>query len=102
MNNDKSTQASHQPTDRFQFAVPDFKRAMRKGVPEVILADRKTAEQTLAIARAFLARTGRAILSRVPPETEAQLKSKFAGEAEIEWIAPPRAAVLRSPDLTYG
>jgi NCAIR mutase (PurE)-related protein len=99
MDNDKSTQLNHQPNDRFQFAVPDLQRAMRKGVPEVILADRKTAEQTLAITRAFLSRTGRAILSRVPPATESQLKSEFAGKAEIEWIAPSRAAILRSPDF---
>jgi NCAIR mutase (PurE)-related protein len=56
-----------QPNDRFQFAMPDFERAKRKGVPEVILADRKTVEQTLTITRAFLEHTGRAILSRVGP-----------------------------------
>jgi NCAIR mutase (PurE)-related protein len=103
MTNDKSNpptgHLTNGPTDRFQFAVPDFERAKRKGVPEVILADRKTVEQTLAIARAFLSRTGRAILSRVPPEAESRLKSEFAGEAEIEWNAPPRAAILRRPDF---
>jgi NCAIR mutase (PurE)-related protein len=36
------------------FARPDFGRAHRKGVPEVILADTKTVEQCLAITRAFL------------------------------------------------
>ena len=79
------------------FATPDYERARRKGVPEVILADRKTAEQALAIARAFLDRTGRAILSRVGPELEERLRSDLAGEAELEWIASPRAAVLRRP-----
>ena len=87
MSNEKPNQLADQATDRFQFAVPDFERAKRKGVPEVILADRKTAEQTLAIARAFLSRTGRAILSRVPPETESQLKSEFAGDAFIVCFA---------------
>jgi NCAIR mutase (PurE)-related protein len=103
MTNDKSNAPTNHltdgPADRFQFAVPDFERAKRKGVPEVILADRKTVEQTLAIAHAFLSRTGRAILSRVPPEAESRLKSEFAGKAEIEWNAPPRAAILRSPDF---
>jgi NCAIR mutase (PurE)-related protein len=102
MANDKSDQLAHQPTGRFQFAVPDFERAKRKGVPEVILADRKTAEQTLAIARAFLSRTGRAILSRVPSETESRLRSEFTGEAEMEWIALPRAAILRRPDFAFS
>jgi NCAIR mutase (PurE)-related protein len=88
-----------QPANLHTFAVPDFERAHRKGVPEVILADRKTVEQSLAIARAFLERTGRAILSRVGPELEARLRQEFAAEAEIEWVAPASAAVLRRPDF---
>jgi len=80
-----------------EFSTPDFERTKRKGVPEVILADRKSVEQSLAIARAFLERTGRAILSRVGPELEERLRSEFAGQAELEWIAQARAAVLRRP-----
>ncbi|MCX7855822.1 MAG: hypothetical protein N2556_07610, partial [Anaerolineae bacterium] len=79
------------------FAQPDFDRAQRKGVPEVILADRKSPDEAVAIARAFLERTGRAILSRVGPELEARLRREFAGQAEMEWVAPARAAVLRRP-----
>lgn len=79
------------------FAQPDFDRARRKGVPEVILADRKSSDEAVAIARAFLERTGRAILSRVGPELEAHLRREFAGQAEMEWVAPARAAVLRRP-----
>jgi hypothetical protein len=82
------------------FATPDFERARRKGVPEVILADRKSVEQALDITRAFLARSGRAILSRVGPELEARLRDEFAAEAELEWLAPARAAVLRRPDFS--
>jgi len=82
-----------------QYATPDFERARRKGVPEVILADRKSAEQSLTIARAFLARTGRAILSRVGAELRQRLKSEFAGEAELRWVAPASAVVLSRPDF---
>jgi NCAIR mutase (PurE)-related protein len=81
------------------FAQPDFDRAQRKGVPEVILAERKTPDEAIAIARAFLERTGRAILSRIGPELEARLRAEFAEEAELEWIAAARAAVLRRPDF---
>ncbi len=87
---------SEHPTHRF--VRPDFDRLGRKGVPEVILADRKTVEESLAIAREFLERTGRAILSRVPEALEARLRAEFAGTAGLEWYAGARAAVLRRPD----
>jgi len=96
---ERSDQSTDPMAERLQFATPDFERTRRKGVPEVILADRKPVDQTLDIARAFLSRTGRAILSRVGPELETRLRSEFAAEAELEWIAPPRAAVLRHPDF---
>ncbi|MGD8465320.1 MAG: nickel pincer cofactor biosynthesis protein LarB [Anaerolineae bacterium] len=76
-------------------AQPDFQRHNRKGVPEVIIAERKTAEQSIDIARQFLERTGRAILSRVPPELEVRLRDEFRDETDIEWLPDPRAAVLR-------
>jgi NCAIR mutase (PurE)-related protein len=89
----------NQPTDHHQHATPDFDRARRKGVPEVILTSSKSVEQSLTIARAFLENTGRAILSRVGPELEAQLQSEFV--TELEWIGPARAAILRRPDFVH-
>jgi NCAIR mutase (PurE)-related protein len=79
------------------FVRPDFDRVRRKGVPEVIMADRKSVEESLAIARQFLEREGRAILSRVPEALEARLREALAGQAELEWHAGARAAVLRAP-----
>jgi len=84
------------------FAVPDFHREGRNGIPEVILASHKTAEQSLAIARAFLERTGRAILSRVGPELETRLREEFVDRAELEWIESARAAVLRRPGFSVN
>jgi NCAIR mutase (PurE)-related protein len=78
-------------------ARPDLSRQARKGVPEVIIAETKSAEQSIDIARQFLKATGRAILSRVPPELEVRLQAEFAGQAELEWLPRPRAAVLRRP-----
>ncbi len=78
-------------------ARPDFERARRKGVPEVILAERKTAEQCLAIARSFLDATGRAVLSRVSPELKDRLEREFVREATLQWNAAARAVVLRRP-----
>jgi len=88
------------PGDHHATARPDFDRHGRKGVPEVIIAEHKTVEQSIAIARRFLEATGRAILSRCPAALEARLTSEFEGEAEIEWLPAPRAAVLRRPNFS--
>jgi len=88
------TSHSHSTTGA---ARPDFDRQARKGVPEVIMAERKTVEQSLEIARRFLEATGRAILSRVPPELEARLPAEFEDQAELEWLPEARAAILRRP-----
>lgn len=76
------------------FARPDFERENRKGVPEVILASTKSVEQSLSIAQSLLARTGRAILSRVSPELEAALRDVFGTEG-FEWYPAPRMAIIR-------
>jgi pyridinium-3,5-biscarboxylic acid mononucleotide synthase len=78
-----------------EIARPDFGRHRRKGVPEVILAEHKTVEQSLAIARRFLEVNGRAILSRISPELQERLRAEFDGQAQVEWLPGPRAAVLR-------
>ncbi len=80
-------------------ARPDFERADRSGVPEVILAERKTVEQSLDLARRFLETTGRAILSRVTPELEARLRTEFERQAQFQWLPEPRAAILRRPGV---
>jgi NCAIR mutase (PurE)-related protein len=56
----------------------DVGREDRKGVPEVILADRKRLEDAAAAARAFLDARGRAILSRVPGPLVDRLRSEHA------------------------
>jgi len=80
-----------------EVARPDFERHRRKGVPEVILAEHKTVEQSLAIARRFLEVNGLAILSRVSPELQERLRDEFEGQADVEWLPDPRAAILRRP-----
>ncbi len=75
-------------------ARPDFERARRKGVPEVILASNKSVAQSLAITASFLERTGRAILSRVPPALEEALHETYGDR--LEWYPASRAAIVRS------
>lgn len=89
--------------EKHEFANPDLFRDDRKGAPEVILANTKTVEQCLTIARFFLEVRGRAILSRVPPELKLRLEVEFLPHPDaddprrawLEWHADARMAVLR-------
>lgn len=74
----------------------DFAREHRKGVPEIVLADVKTDEQVLHIARAFVERSGRVILSRLRPATAEHLAREFA-DCTLDLRAAARAAVIRQP-----
>ncbi len=61
----------------------DLGRESRKGVPEIIYAERKTDEATMAIARQFLvAEVGRAIISRARPDLAARLETELSS---VEW-----------------
>lgn len=50
------------------FAKLDASREARTGIPEVILAEGKLDEHLVEIARAFHAKKGRVLVSRIPPE----------------------------------
>jgi NCAIR mutase (PurE)-related protein len=77
------------------YARLDLHRASRKGVPEVILAERKTPEQTVEIARRMLERTGRAIISRPPAGAIGALEDAFATGFAWERGQGDRVIVLR-------
>lgn len=77
------------------YARLDLHRGSRKGVPEVILAERKTADQTVAIAARMLEATGRAIVSRSPSETVAALEAAFGDGYTWERGTADRVLVLR-------
>jgi pyridinium-3,5-biscarboxylic acid mononucleotide synthase len=86
---------SAKPSHANPIARPDFERMARKGVPEVVLAATKSCAQCLTIIEAFLARSGRAILSRVPPELELELSTRY-GDHGLEWYPVSRMAVIRA------
>ncbi|HHX65492.1 MAG TPA: nickel pincer cofactor biosynthesis protein LarB [Chloroflexi bacterium] len=83
------------------YAQLDLDRARRKGVPEVVLSSTKSTAQSLTITASFLERTGRAILSRVPPELEQALRERYEGNG-FEWYAASRMAVVRRNDFTLN
>jgi NCAIR mutase (PurE)-related protein len=76
---------------------PDYGREDRKGIPEVILADTKTAEQVVRIAEAFLTSRGRAILSRVPATLQTHLQEHFA-EHHVATYPTSGMVVIRAPE----
>jgi len=75
---------------------PDSGRERRKGIPEVILAETKTNEQILAMARGLLAGSGRAIISRLRTESIAVVREAFQ-EYSIRTREAARAMVIYAP-----
>lgn len=78
---------------------PDPARARRKGIPEVIFAETKTTQQVIAMAHSLLAGSGRAIISRVRPETLAALRQEFQTET-LRVREDSRALVIYQPGYT--
>lgn len=84
----------------------DLRREERKGVPEIIYAERKQVEDSLAIARTFLsdpAGPGRAIISRAQPQLRERVLSELTSvtyqgqqvSVTIEDYGPSGMLVLR-------
>ncbi|GAC1451361.1 MAG: nickel pincer cofactor biosynthesis protein LarB [Ktedonobacterales bacterium] len=93
-----STRASHDdPATEPRDARPDFGRATRKGIPEIVLAATKTDEQVVAIASAFVERTGRALVSRLRPGTAAVL-AEHLPTCRMDVRAGGRIAALHAPE----
>jgi NCAIR mutase (PurE)-related protein len=76
----------------------DFDRHLRKGVPEVVLAERKRPADALAAAREFVARSGRALLSRVDDALLDALRAELSG-CRFETYAASRMVVAKRPDF---
>src|SRR4051812_7847654 len=76
----------------------DTGRESRKGVPEVILADRKRTEDALAATRVFLDARGRAILSRCPEPLIERLRTEHQ-ECELTVFERSGIVVLKRPSF---
>lgn len=80
-------------------ACLDFTREARKGVPEVVYAGVKSDEQVIAIVRAFLDRTGHAVVSRLRARTVERLRREFA-DCAVDLRRTARAAAIYAPGYT--
>jgi NCAIR mutase (PurE)-related protein len=89
----------HMPFEDLGFAKVDHHRALRAGIPEVVLAQGKTAAQVAGIFKR-LARHGNNVLAtRATPAQYAAVR-KQVRRAEYHELA--RAIVLRQDDTQYG
>ncbi|HEV3197433.1 MAG TPA: nickel pincer cofactor biosynthesis protein LarB [Bryobacteraceae bacterium] len=64
----------HMPFEDLGFAKIDHHRALRHGMPEVIFAKGKTAEQVLAIAQSLLENSHNVLITRADPQCAAMVK----------------------------
>jgi NCAIR mutase (PurE)-related protein len=78
---------------------PDFQREKRKGAPEVIYGESKETAQIIAMARALLTNSGRAIISRVRAEAVGTIKEAFEGY-RVQVREAAHAMTIYAPDYT--
>lgn len=76
----------------------DVNRAMRRGVPEVIFAENRSAEQIIAISRTMLTHSGRVIISRVTEPLLDELRAELS-EAVVMHQPGTWTAVVHRPDV---
>lgn len=73
----------------------DAARTRRSGVPEAVLADGKTTEEVVSLARTSLETTGRAIITRIDDTMVAPVETAVAtAEADVTVTHHERAEVL--------
>lgn len=75
-----------------QLARLDIGRQMRKGLPEVILAEGKDATDVARIAEAMVRRTGRAIVSRAKNSHVGALRKRRIENSETQFF--PRSGMI--------
>lgn len=78
-------------------ARPDLRREERTGAPEVIYASGKDLDQIVALSETFLARTGRAIISRIAETNAAAVLEHFAAY-QTSYHRRAQMLVIRTPE----
>jgi len=75
---------------------PDPGREQRKGVPEVVFGETKSDAQIISMARGLLTGTGRAIISRMRPDSMAVVQNAFR-EYSISTREAARVMIIYAP-----
>ncbi len=77
----------------------DVGREIRKGIPEVILAEGKEAGDVVKIARAMVEGTGRAIISRTNKKSVLLLRSQIRNGARVTYSPRSGIVVVKSKNF---
>jgi hypothetical protein len=83
------------------FARIDHQRAHRCGLPEVILAEGKTAEQVAEIAEKIIARSGRVLITRLGAAAFEALKERLP-DLQYNQLARTAARITQAPRKETG
>ena len=83
-------QLEHMPFEDLGFAKVDHHRALRHGMPEVVLARGKTTEEVREISRRLLERSPNLLVTRANEEVAAQIKQL---DQQAEYF--PRSGAIR-------
>ncbi len=89
----------HMPFEDLGFAKVDHHRAIRAGMPEVILSEGKTAAQVAGIFARLAKHEGNILATRANEKQFAAVKKKVRG---VEYRELARAIVLQRDDTQYG
>jgi NCAIR mutase (PurE)-related protein len=74
----------------------DGRRGLRKGIPEIILAEGKSASDVAEISRRMVANCGRAIVSRCAKEHILAVKEAFQNDVQMEINDKARMVVVKT------
>lgn len=84
------------PFEDLGFARVDHHRALRKGFPEVILGQGKTAQQIEAIAQRLVANGQQAVITRLDEQTAQQIRTTLPA---LRYYADGRIGALGEPPV---
>lgn len=96
---DAVSRLRHLPFEDLGFAKVDHHRALRVGMPEVILGERKTPAQVAAIFQKLAKHGGNVLATRADLKQFAAVKKKVRG---VEYRELARAIVLERDAKVYG
>jgi len=81
------------------FAKIDGNRELRKGIPEIVLAEGKTASDIAEIAGKMLAKNGRVIVSRCSKDQVEAIKEKLSNDVLLEVNDKARMVVAKQKNF---